>query len=320
MLDYIHISICLKGQKQPDFSRLQRRGMGWYGRRHWVHQRANSVKITYDENTGRLTLEGSIPYFWQNHNYTFGREQFITAINDICQTIGVDLWVASVVEFEFGAIMPVPKPPKEYIRNHRERERELLLYINPKHHGHLRRFEDKYVRLKLYDAGKNIKNKHGLSKRKALEQLGWDATGHYVKFEVHYKKPHITLNRGRDLQLADLVDPAWEKRFKDDLLAQYGRLLPARTLTAPQCRSDYSPADVALRKLVKMGINAGLTIQDIQDELYSDINNTTTAKLTKGDKDYRKSMVRKGLGKITLSEDSEWDLSGRLAAEIGRAL
>ena len=61
---------------------------------------------------------GSFAYFFKGHNLSFSRSEFVEVVNILQSLLGVGLWNAEVLSFEYGAIFPVEDKTKDYIFNH----------------------------------------------------------------------------------------------------------------------------------------------------------------------------------------------------------
>lgn len=269
----------------------------------------------YLEDGVLLRIRGSIMYYWQGHNFSYSHSAFCSANDYIGKLLNVVLWDSNVQEFEYGVIMQVDNAPKDYIKNHKANPREHLnLSYNEKDKGNFSMWTDKYVCLKMYDAGKNIKMKQGLSRRQVLEKAGWNPQLNYLKWEVHYKKPGVLmLNNGQLFRLADLIDPNWQHRFKEDLFNQYKRLEPMSTIIEPTNKADLSTADLFALVLAEGCINNSQSILDVKQMLYDRINAFPNEVLSKSDKDYRKRQITAILENIQKANVSRWDLSQKLA-------
>lgn len=81
----------------------------------WINQYLYIVKI-----------KGSIPYFFQGHNFNFSNKSFNEAIKYLNNVLNCNLWDATVNALEYGIIFEVPAKPSEYIQHHRERSQERL--------------------------------------------------------------------------------------------------------------------------------------------------------------------------------------------------
>lgn len=270
------------------------------------------MEFWYQQNNGMIKLKGSVMYFLQGHNFTFDKKKFIDGLKYIEDLTRIPLFDASVDKFEYATIIQTDQHPKEIIKHHRE-GKGMKVYSNPKDRGHFKAFSDSNTKLKMYDAGKNIKMKQGLHRQQIIADKGWDASGNYLKWEAHYLKPHIVLNNGRGIKLADLTNPKFENIFKEDLYIQYQRLIPMKSLLIPNDKKDLSTPDLLVRNNVARGINEGMTIEEIKKELYAEINSYPEEVLSKADKDHRKRQIKSLLEKLKLADKSQWDISDRLA-------
>ena len=284
-----------------------------FGNDYFFVNGCNKMQIRYNEGTGLLMLSGSIPYFWQGHNFTFSKAGYYEAIEYIGGLVNLNLWNMVVNVFEYGVIMEVDKQPKQIIAHHRE-GKGMICSIPEKDipKGTFKSFNDKLVRRKMYDAGRNIMHKQGRTMKQIIEEEGWNPGAYYLKWEAHYLKPEVVFNRG--LTLANLVNPKFESAFNQDLYSQYKRIIPMKNLIEPTQKSDLSTSDLLAIELVESKLNEGATIDEIKKMIYSRIN--ASAILSKSDKDARKRQVKNIIDKLQLSEVSEWDLSQQLQQAI----
>lgn len=265
---------------------------------------------------GFLRLQGSILYYWQGHNFTYSPEAFQAAIDYIGKMLHVDLWDCIVEVFEYGVIMPVDLKPRDYIQHHKAKPSEKLQqYINGKDNGNFTSWQDANVRLKMYDAGKNIEMKQGMSRRDIIEEAGWNPQGYFLKWEAHYLKPNV-LNHGKGVMLADLINPDWQSVFKEDLYTQYQRLIPMANVVEPTSKADLSTAGIFALALVEDSLNESKTLQEVKKMLYNRINSFPDEVLSKSDKDARKRQIKAILDKMREADTSKWDLSQQLAAAL----
>lgn len=270
----------------------------------------------YWNPNGFLKLQGSIMYYWQGHNFTYSPEAFQAAIDYIGKMLHVGLWDCIVEVFEYGVIMPVEVKPRDYIQHHKAKPSEHLhQFINGKDKGNFTSWQDSNVRLKMYDAGKNIEMKQGMSRRDIIQEAGWNPQDYYLKWEAHYLKPYV-LNHGNGVILANLINPDWQDIFKEDLYQQYKRLIPMANVEAPTSKADLSTADIIALALVEDNLNESKTLQEVKKMLYNRINSFPDEVLSKSDKDARKRQVKAILGKMREADTSKWDLSQQLAAAL----
>ena len=270
------------------------------------------IDIYYHPNT-YLQIKGSIMYYWQGHNFTYSPEAFTEAINYIGKLLQVDLWDSIVTAFEYGVIIEVEEKPKDYIQHHKAKPSEKLdQSIIGKDKGYLTRWKDTDVDLKMYDAGRNIRMKQGMNRRKTIQAAGWNPQLHYLKWEAHYLKPKV-LNHGQGVLLHNLVNPDWQDIFKEDLYFQYKRLIPMANIVEPTNKKDLSTAAIIAMVLAEDSLNESRTLQEVRKMLYTRINAFSDEILSKTDKDSRRRQIKAILDKMQEADTSKWDLSQKLA-------
>lgn len=312
MIDYIKATKHLQGKDKPFLGHCTLEANYSSGWARYYIQGCEKLNIWYSNSLNFLKIEGSIMYYWQGHNFTYCRKEFVLAIKHISTILQVNLWDAMIEVFEYGAIIEVQSKPKEYIKNHTAEVKEgLTMNEKPKDKGNFRWYEDKNVSLKMYDAGRNIQHKQGLKRKGIIKESGWNPEGEYLKWEVHYLKPEV-LNHGKGILLADLMNPNWNDIFKEDLYLQYKRLKPMKSILTPTKKSELTTSDLLVLELVESSLNGGKTLQEIKKLLYARINSISDEVLTKADKDYRKRQIKALLEKVQEEPESKWDLSAKL--------
>lgn len=308
MIDYIDITKHFENKVTINFAHLQLEATYNSGWKKYVLKGCTHLEVWINQQLSLVRIKGSIPYFFQGHNFIFCNKSFNEAIKYLNNILNYNFWDATVNAFEYGIIFEVPTKPSEYIQHHRERSQERLIFEEkPKDKGSFRWWKDKYVKLKMYDAGKNIIHKQGLSMKEIIKKEGWNPSLYYLKWEVHYTKPHLALNKGKAIKLADLVNPKWTKTLNENLLIQYQRLNPLRTIEPPLKKKDISTANILMLECVEYYINQGYSIKEIKKKLYKRIDTYTV--LSESDKKARKRQISSITSKLNESEISEWDLS-----------
>lgn len=225
------------------------------------------LNVRYDVDNSFVEISGSLMYYMQGHNFTFSRQAFIDAVKIIGNKLHLNLWDASVTELEFGIIMEIEEKPETYINSHHAKKEEKLTEDSKQRdNGHFKWWNDRNVSIKMYDARRNLMKKVPKQIRNGIEDFNPESK--YLKFEVHYKQPHIVLNRGKDIKLNSLILPAWTDRLKEDLLLQYGRLLSISRLIPPQDKKEALTANWLLRGLIQSGLLQGKSPESTKRTLY----------------------------------------------------
>ena len=214
--------------------------------------------------------------------------------------------------------MEVPTTPRNYIIHHTANKGEKLLQNERgKDKGKFRWWEGGFGSLKLYDAGRNIKTKQSENRKQVIRNAGWDDSKEYIKFEVHYKKPHLYLNKGGAMKLYCLANPEWEDKLKEDLFEQYQRLYPYKEITIPTDKKNFGTPNIYAHTLTELAINMDYSPEDVKGLLYNTINNATDT-LSKSDKDARKREVSKIQGALLTPTESQWDLRNNLQEALSK--
>lgn len=312
MIDYISTTTSFSGKDNTFLTHLQPEAVYNSGWRKYHLEGCEKLSVRIHPSLQLLKLEGSISYYWQGHNFSFDRKQFVAAINHIEDLLHIDIWKSTVNAFEYGVIMQVQMKPKEYILHHYSAPKEkLTLNEKQKDKGKFRWWSDKNVSLKMYDAGRNIQMKQGLERKEIITQSGWEEAGEYIKWEAHYLEPEC-LNKGRGLYLYNLVNPDWHSTFKEDLYLQYKRLIPMKSIITPTSKKDLTTADILIITMAEEAVNEGRTMEELKKLLYAKVNSIPDCVLTKSDKDFRKAQIKKLLNNIREADISIYDLSNEL--------
>ena len=168
----------------------------------------------------------------------------------------------------------------------------------------------------MYDENRNIKLKQNKSEIEYVKQAGWNPELHYLKWEAHYKRPHLIFNGGRYLKLADLLNLAFQERFRENLLWQYSRLSPFRTVVPPENKKLASTGGILLLTLAETLLNDNIPLPKMKKFIYAKINSFSDSVLSPNDKRARKRQIRSLLKRLEESDASQWDLSEVLKEKI----
>lgn len=313
MLDYIEITKHLQDKNKPFLGHLQPEAVYSSGMEKYFIYGCRKMQIEYSPVMQTLKVKGSPLYFSQGHNFTYSKEAYIQSIQFIESLIKLDLFDADLDTFESGAIMEVETKPKFIISGH-QAGKGLLMRENPKDKGGIRYFSDNSLQLKLYDAGRNIMHKQGLTMKGIIKQSGWNPDGEYLKFEAHYKKPHQLFNDGKAIRLADIFSPSWEAILKEDLYQQYQRLNTMKSIEIPNKKNELSSGSIILIALAEIILNKGM---DLKKMLYDRINSIPEGVLSAEDKKARKKHIKTMIEKIEEARSSQYDISELLASALG---
>lgn len=313
MLDYIEITKHLQGKDKPFLGYLQQEAVYASGMVRYFVNGCRKMEIDYNPNNQILKLKGSPLYFSQGHNFTYNKEKYIESIEYVSKLIEVELFDSDLDILESGVILNVEAKPKYIISGHLP-DKSLKMRENTKDKGSIKYFYDQILDLKLYDAGKNIQHKQGLTMKDIIKQSGWNPEGYYLKFEAHYKKPHLYFNKGVSIKLAEIFLPKWDNRLKEDLFLQYQRLKPMKTIEIPNKKNELSTGVIILIELAELMANKGK--DEIKKILYERINSIPETVLSSEDRKARKRQVNAMLEKIGEASTSKYDLTELLSTAL----
>lgn len=147
-----------------------------------------------------------------------------------------------VVKFEYGKIIEVELKPQRIILGHLS-DNGFSMDEKSKDIGNIRYFNDCLLSLKLYNTGINIQHNQGLKMKDIIQKSGWNPKGNFIKFEILYRKPHLSLNKGIGLLLSDILLPSFEKLLKEDLYHQYQRLNKMKSKELPSTKKELFTSD-----------------------------------------------------------------------------
>ena len=130
MVDYSEITKHLCKDKLC-FDYLQHEASYKSGWEKFLLQGCKEMEVWHNESNNLLKVKGSPPYYWQGHNFSFGREALHESIQDISGRLKINLWEAELSRFEFGSIIEVQTKPEELIRHHLKSKGMKIRSINP---------------------------------------------------------------------------------------------------------------------------------------------------------------------------------------------
>ena len=314
MIDYTEITKHLHKDK-PCFDHLQYEAAYSSGWNKFLLKGCKEMEIWHNESNNLLKVKGSLPYYWQKHNFTFDRDSLHDSIQDISERLKLNLWEAELSKFEYGSIIEVGAKPDELIRHHVKIKGMQTRSINPD----AKVFEGIIQSLKLYDAGRNMKNKLDKAIRSLLSNdYGYDQGKHYLKIENHYKKPYTALNKGIRILVNDLLIPEFYQKCKADLLYQYRNIMKTESLQIPKDKKALSAGNIILLAFKEaeglFNINAEVMINNLLKAIPEEI-------LNQNDKKARKRQIKEMLKKISdsgggIRAKNEYDLYSILEAKL----
>lgn len=182
----------------------------------------SSMKITYKEEKGILTIKGSLPYFIQGHNFWFDLEGAKKAIERISDLLKVDLLDAEVKIMEYGVVVMPNFTIQDFIDNHIQTRayREEIYMGRGKNYVR----NDGTYTLKFYSLWANINsswNKVTSETRKMLENSRCCRANNPMRYEIHGSPKKIF---GKRILVSDILNVDFENQCKEVLLKKYKQI------------------------------------------------------------------------------------------------
>lgn len=315
MIDYIEATKHFECKNTPFFGYCIHSASYSSGWEKYHLKGCEKIEIWHNQELNMLRFKGSVMYYLNGHNFIFSKSDFVQGINMIGNIIHANLWDAILDVLEYGTIIETPQQPRHYITHHKA-GKGLVMEEKSKDNGRCRFYNDSLVNLKMYDAGRNIMHKQGITMQEIIKESGWNPQGNYLKWEAHYRKPEKVLNHGIGIRLEELMHPDWDCALKADLYSQYKRLIPMKSIVTPTTKKELSSSSIILYLLAETKVNDGTTLDELKKLLYDKINAIPDEILTKADKDSRKRQIKTMLAKIQEAKQSEYDLSDMLVKSL----
>ena len=305
MIDYIELIKYIQNNEILNLGHLQLEAEYNGGMKKYFVKGCRQMEIQYNSQQHIFKLKGSPLYFIQGHNFTWDKQLFIEALKYIGNLIGISLFDCTIDKFEYGKIIEVESKPQRIISGHLAGN-GLTMDEKSKDKGNIRYFNDNNVSLKLYNAGINIQHKQGLKMKDIIQKAGWNPKGNFIKFEILYRKPHLSLNRGKGLLLSDILLPSFEKLMKEDLNNQYQRINKMKSIEIPSTKKELFSSDIILLTLAEIALNQGT---DLKKLIHSFIKAIPEEVLNSEDKKARRKQIKALLEKVHSSCINEFDIS-----------
>ena len=262
------------------------------------------IKVWINEE-GEIKFKGSLPYFWQGHNFFYSLEDCKNTLEYISNTIQVDVFSGECALLEYGHVIPIKYPVMELLKHHIKIPR-----FKPQLYDYGKFFNGRNRKVKCYDAAKRLKQMTSVAIRDSLVAKGlFDPSQFYLKFENHYKNPHHHLNDGRLLTMEIVVSDPFQTILKNDLYNTYDMIRKTGRIEMPKTKKDLSSSEVVLIAFNELCEEANIDpIQYLKLKI-----NAFGSILSIHDKKSRKRQICKLQKKLVPSENSIYDISKDLA-------
>jgi len=181
------------------------------------------LNVRYNSYTQVLTVKGSLPYFYQGHNFFFSKENLNKSISALNDLLGVDLFEATVSIMEYGVVILLPFEVDEFLDCH-VKSRGYLEDIY-KTRGKTYNKNDGSYHLKFYLLWKNLdKNPNKVSPtiKDELRKTKYKRKNNPMRIELH-GSPKSLLGYNTIL-LKELLSDRIEAQCRNILLKTYKRI------------------------------------------------------------------------------------------------
>lgn len=304
--DYLEASKSL-GKDKPCLDYLNFEASYSSGWTKFIYEGCRAVEIWLNLEADKMKIKGSIPYFIAGQNFKTGTKDFINGIFHLSEVLNTDLLKAEVNVFEYGTILEIPFPAREIFNSHLK-----VLGMKTRAYDYGKYFEDRVLKIKLYDAGKNMKEK--LSKEirnKLTSAYGYDPSQIYLKIENHYKKPSVCFKK-RVIELNDLLNPEFQTNCKEDLLIKYRSIMKTNTIDI-NSKKQVTSATIPLLVLKEFERFLPCKAEDL---IKQKIKILPCDILTKEDKKSRRRQIMANMNKLGSLKACKYDISEILINQV----
>jgi hypothetical protein len=270
---------------------------GW---KKFIYEGCKVVEIWMNQEAKKMKIRGSIPYFIAGQNFQTSPQDFKNGIIHLSEVLNIDLMNADVNVFEFGTTLDIPFHTKEVFITHLR-----IQGMKTRIFDYGRYFEDRILKVKLYDAGKNIKDKLSRDERdKLTSNFGYNPSLNYLKVENHYKQPSISFKK-RFISLEELLKPEFQTICKEDLLLKYKSIMKAKTIEL-KSKKQLNASTIPLILLKEY---ERLLPCKVEDLIKQRIKSFPSDIMTKDDKKSRKRQIMANIKKLDSARDCKYDLT-----------
>ncbi|NVM63223.1 hypothetical protein FHW88_001499 [Mucilaginibacter sp. SG538B] len=310
MYDFIKGEVTLSPSENFSTSEVNKIDVLSYGYQHYQLKSLNVMKIRYNDDLRILKFEGSIPYFWNGHNYHQTKREFIQAINFISTTIGVDIKKAIVKRFEYGKTIEVDHNPWTIIANHsklgskRPSIKDECKFFFPNGSDYL----------KMYNAKKNYRYKTTIKQRQSLMvAAGFDSNKSYIRIENHYQ--NLERIFGCVATIEDLISSPFINFCRRNLFQNYKRIKINTPIGYPCDKKHLNSLNICIIAMMNLITNQNLE-ENIHDLIWHTIENSS--RLNKNDRDGRKRQFKKSFDTLFEMAKPHYDLSLSMIRKIAK--
>ena len=308
--DYAELTKSI-GKDKLSFQYLEEVGTYPNGWKSYILKGVEKMKVRVHQEAGLIELKANLAYYWQGHNFTFSKATMIEALQHTSDMLNINLFQAELRCFEFGCIVEVDQKPDDFLNNHLSFKGKPFQIWQNKSYSAItgKEFKNDVFKIKLYDAGLNLKHKTTSSIRQQLEKtIGYDAKKNYIKFENYYKKPDVHF-KNRSLFVNEVLQEDFMQLCKKDLIETYKNIMKTGLIKIPTNKKDLNVGTLPLIVLKEVGLIYGFNPEELIKQrvkaISEDILNTY-------DKKARQEQIKQNWKKIASEERSQYDITNQL--------
>jgi hypothetical protein len=312
-LDYIEIAK-FTGKNKPNFHRMEREAV-YPNAERYSFQGCKKIEVWNYPEINQIKIKGSIPYFINGHNYFASMNDWKEGLDYLQGSLGLNLYTGLIDCFEFGTIQEIPFSPASFLQNH--------VKISGMEGKEFRKgnvltgkeFHSPSLKLKIYDCGRNIKNKLDKGIQEEISRLyGWERAKHYIKIESHYRRPEAYFKG--NVYLAALLSEEFQRQLQINLLNQYQRIMKTGKAIIPERKADINAGTLPLIILKELEEIHNFRTEELLKALLKEIPEEI---LSPADKKARQRILKENLNKIRTAGESEFDISKLIKSKINEA-
>ena len=311
--DYAELTKSI-GKDKLSFQYLEEVGAYPNGFKSYILKGVEKMKIRIHQEAGLIELKANLPYYWQGHNFHFTKATMIEALQHTSDMLNINLFQAEIRRFEFGCIVEVSQKPDDFLNNHLSYKGKTFQIWPNKSYSAItgKEIQDEVLKVKLYDAGLNLKNKTSTSIRQELERTsGYDKKKNYIKIENHYKKPNVYF-KNRSLFVNEILQEDFMQLCKNDLIETYKNIMKTGLIKIPTNKKDLNVSTLTLIVLKEVGLIYGFNPEELIKQRVKSISEDI---LSQYDKKARQGQLKKNWKKIASAEGSQYDILKQLESK-----
>lgn len=309
-LDYLEIAK-FTGKDKVNFSYLKKEAV-YPNAERYSFQGCKKIEVWNYPEINQIKIKGSLPYWINGQNYYSSPQDWNESLAYLQGCLELNLYSGLIECFEYGTIQEIQASPASFLQHHiRITGKESKEYRK----GNVitgKEFHSTIMKLKLYDVGRNIKNKLDKPIQEEISRLyGWDKAKHYIKIESHYKKPEAYF-RG-NVYLADLLSDQFQYQLQNELLKQYQSIMKTGTALIPEKKADINSGTLPLLILKELEEIYPFKTEEL---LKAKLKEIPEEILSSADRKARLRTLRENLKKISTGKKSEYDISELIQSKI----